>query len=89
MAITTVINLILTISLEFLNRGVELELFANHELYMVFNYIRYTYQMLLHNRRPLIIGMNEDFAKLGLIDLSDLSSSGDKFHARRKKASFA
>ena len=45
--------------------------------------------MLLHNRRPLIIGMNEDLAKLGLIDLSDLSNSGDKFHARRKKASFA
>ena len=29
--------------MEYLNRGVELELFATHELYMAYNYIRYMY----------------------------------------------
>lgn len=74
-----VINVSQTIALEYMNRGLELELFAPHELYMAFNYTRMIYQMLFYNRRPMIQGMNEDFMKLDLIDFSDLSNSADKF----------
>lgn len=64
-------------ALEFVNKGMELELFANHELYMVFNYTRMIYQMLIFNRKPSITGMCEDLMKIGLVDLNDLGASPD------------
>jgi len=57
-AINIVINMVLKVQLEFLTRGTELELFANHELYMAFNYMRHIYQMLIYNRRSAIHGLN-------------------------------
>jgi hypothetical protein len=80
-----VINLVLESSLELLNRGFELELYMNHELPMVFNYIRYLYQLMEYNRRPKIIGMCDDIAKLNLINFEDLDASAAKFKQKRKK----
>lgn len=81
-----VINLTMKTSLEFLNKGMELELFAPHELYMLFNYTRMVYQMLFYNRKPIIQSLNEDLAKLDLIDMSDLSASHQQFKERQRKA---
>ena len=81
-----VINLTMKTSLEYLNKGMELELFSNHELYMLFNYTRMVYQMLFYNRKPIIQSLNEDLNKLDMIDMSDLNSSAEQFKARRRKA---
>lgn len=62
--------------MEFINKGFELELFALHELPMVFNYAKYVYQMLLYNRRPMIFNFCEDQIKSGLINFEDLDKSG-------------
>ena len=78
--------MVLKTQLEFLNRGIELELFANHELYMAFNYIRHVYQMLIYNRRNAIHGLNEDYAKMGIIDMQDLSASHEAFQKRRRES---
>ncbi|CDW89048.1 n-alpha-acetyltransferase auxiliary subunit [Stylonychia lemnae] len=87
-ALNMVINISMLIGLEYLNRGMELELFSNHEMYMAFNYSRLVYQMLIFNRKPQISGMNEDLLKLNLVDLNDLNASPDKFKQRRKKSTF-
>ena len=84
-----VINMVVTSSLEYLNRGLQLELFATHELHMVFSYIRQLYQMVIYNRKPIVVGMNEDLLRLNLIDLNELSNSADKFKQKRRKSSSA
>jgi hypothetical protein len=73
------INLILQVQLDYLHKGFELELYALHELPMVFNYLRYIYQMLVYNRRPMFLGLVEDLAKINLINWEDLDNSAAKF----------
>lgn len=89
MALTLVINLVLTTSLEFLNKGLlELELFALHELTMVFSQLKYIYTYLAMNRKAMVLGMcGDEITKFGLVNLDDLNSSADKFKVKRRKFS--
>lgn len=50
-ALSLVINMTLSNSLELLNRGFELELYALHEYHMIFSYLKHLYQMLMMNRK--------------------------------------
>ena len=53
---------------------------------MLFNYVKYLCQMLVYNRRPMVVGMaGEDIAKFNLINFEDLDQSGDKFRQKRKR----
>ena len=83
-----VINLVLTSSLELLNRGFELDLYALHEQSMVFSYLKYLYTLLILNRKSMVLGMSgEEIVKKGLLNLDDLNASADKFKQKRRKFS--
>lgn len=41
--IALTLNQVIKTQIDFLTKGIELELYAMHELGMVFNYLRYTY----------------------------------------------
>ena len=89
-ALTMVINVILTNSLELLNKGFELELYALHELAMIFSYLKYLYMLLILNRKSMVLGMaGEEITKYGLLNLDDLCKSADKFKSKRRKFSAA
>jgi hypothetical protein len=78
------INLLLHSSLELLNTGFELDLYAMHEHSMVFGQLKYHYQLLTMNRKSILIGI-EDASKAGYLNLEDLSSSSEAFRERRRK----
>lgn len=79
-ALTMTINLVLTNGVEILQKGFDLELYGVHEFAMIFHYLRYLYQMLVFNRKPILIGMaGEEITRYGMLNLEDLSSSADKF----------
>jgi hypothetical protein len=83
-ALTMVINVVLQNSLELLNLGFELDLYAIHELSMVFSYLKYYYMLQVMNRKSMLLGMSGDeIVKRGLISLEDLSQSSDKFVQKR------
>lgn len=80
MALTMVINLVIQNSIELLTRGFELELYAIHELPMIFSYLKYLYMLMVLNRKSMVLGMcGEEITKKGLVNLEDLNSSADKF----------
>ncbi len=83
-----VINVVLKNSLDLLTLGFELELYAIHELSMIFSYMKYLYMLSVMNRKSMILGMSGDeIVKRGLVSLEDLSQSGDKFIEKRRKFS--
>jgi hypothetical protein len=60
--------------LELLNLGFELDLYAIHELSMIFSYLKYYYMLLVMNRKSMILGMaGDEIVKKGLVSLEDLS----------------
>jgi hypothetical protein len=87
-ALTLVINLVLTCSLELLNKGFELDLYALHEQTMVFSYLKYLYTLLVLNRKSMVLGMaGDEIIKKALINLENLNESPDMFKQKRKKFS--
>jgi hypothetical protein len=69
-----VINVVLKNSLDLLTLGFELELYAIHELSMIFSYMKYLYMLSVMNRKSMILGMSGDeIVKRGLVTLEDLS----------------
>ena len=87
-ALTMVINLVLNNSLELLNRGFELDLYGLHEYNMIFSYQRYLYQLLVLNRKSMILSMcGDEILKRGQINLDDLSASHPAFLEKRRKFS--
>ena len=88
MALTMVINVALQNSLELINKGFELDLYALHEQNMIFSYLKYLYMLMVLNRKSMILGMcDEETIKRGLVNLEDLNKSADKFKQRRRKFS--
>lgn len=72
-ALTLVINLVLNASLELLNKGFELDLYGLHEHAMVYSQLKYLYQLLMMNRKSMILGMCGDaIQQKGYINLEDL-----------------
>ena len=52
----------------------------------IFSYLKYTYMMLILNRKSMVLGMaGDDIVKMQLIQLDDLSTSGDKYKQKRRK----
>ena len=87
-ALTLVINAVLANSLDFLNLGFELELYALHELQYVFSYLKYLYMLIILNRKSMVLGMaGDEIVKKGLIVLEDLPNSADKYRQKRRKFS--
>lgn len=85
-ALTMVISLVAGNSVELLTRGFELELYGLHECAMVFSQLKYHYQILLMNRKSLILSLaGDDLAKR--INFEDLSASHPVFQERRRKMS--
>ena len=83
-----VINLVLNNSLELLNRGFELDLYGLHEYNMIFSYQRYLYQLLVLNRKSMILSMcGDEILKRGQINLDDLTASHPAFLEKRRKFS--
>lgn len=69
-----VINVVLKNSLDLLTLGFELDLYAIHELSMIFSYMKYLYMLSVMNRKSMILGMSGDeIVKRGLVSLEDLS----------------
>ena len=52
---------------------------------MVFNYLKNISQMIVVNRRTIIMNMCEDLVKTKLIDFDNIENSGSKFTQRRKR----
>ena len=52
--ISITINLVLETLIDYLNSGLELDLYGVNELPMVFNYLRYVYQMIFYNRKAML-----------------------------------
>ncbi|TNV82654.1 hypothetical protein FGO68_gene7836 [Halteria grandinella] len=87
-ALTMAINLVLNSSLELFNRGFELDLYGMHEHAMVYSQLKYLYQLLVMNRKSMILGMCGDEAgSKGYINLEDLQQSSEAFKQRRRKFS--
>ena len=82
-ALTMVINLSLTNSLELLTKGFDLDLYSVTELPMIFSYLKYLYTLLVLNRKSMILGM----AGNDIPNLEDMSQSSPKFLAKRAKFS--
>ena len=81
-----VISLVVGNSVELLTRGFELDLYGLHECAMVFSQLKHHYQILLMNRKSLILSFaGEELAKR--INLEDLSASHAVFLERRRKMS--
>jgi hypothetical protein len=82
-ALTMVINLSLTNSLELLTKGFDLDLYSVTELPMIFSYLKYLYTLLVLNRKSMVLGM----AGNDIPNLEDMSQSSPKFLAKRAKFS--
>jgi hypothetical protein len=82
------IGMVISNSVELLNRGFELDLYGLHEFNMIFSYLRYLYQLFAMNRKTIILGMaGEEIAKRGMINFDDLNNSHEVFKAKRAKFS--
>jgi len=83
-ALTLTIGFVLKAMEDYLLKGLSLDLHALCEMPMVFNYLKYVFNMLLNNKRLVFKGFLEDLDKKGLANFEEDNA---KFKQRRKRNS--